>query len=64
MFSLPFVWLPCSIWGSQARARDQIWAAVLTYAEAAARALTYCAGLGMEPASQGSRDAANPIVLQ
>ena len=28
-----------------------------------ARSLTHCAGLGMEPVSQGSRDTTDPIVL-
>jgi len=28
------------------------------------RSLTHCAGLGIEPASQGSHDAADPVVPQ
>ena len=45
------LWLPHGILGS--RARDQIQAPVVTYAEAAAMLgpLTYCAGWVMEPVS-------------
>ena len=54
--------LPHSIPSSQAR--DGIRAVVVTYAAAAATLdpLTRCAGPGIEPASQHSRDTADPTV--
>ena len=57
-------WPPCSIWSSQAR--DQIWAAVATYAHRCShtRSSTHCARLGIEPVSQGSRNTAHPILSQ
>ena len=49
------------MWSSQAR--DQIQAAVVTYAAALATLdpLTHCAGLGIEPVSWRYRDATDPI---
>ena len=59
-----FFWPPHSI--SSSWDRDEIQAAGGTYATAAAKKdpLTHCPGLGIEPASQRSRDTANPIVPQ
>ena len=57
-------WPPWGTWSSQAR--DQIQAAVVTYATLAAvpDPLTYCAGPGMEPVSWDCRNTANPIAPQ
>ena len=64
LFGFLFFWLPCGIWRSQAR--DQIWAAVATYAtaEVTPDPLTHCARPGIEPVSWCYRDAADPIVPQ
>ena len=45
-------WLPCSIWSSWARCSCH-----LSCSCSNAGSLTHCAGLGIEPASQHSRDA-------
>ena len=55
---------PCHMWS--ARARHQIQAAVaqLHFSCGDTRSLTHCVGPGIEPVSQGSRDAADPIAPQ
>ena len=60
----PLFYLPVATWSSWAR--DHICATVVTYKAAVAisRSLTHCAELGIEPASQGSIDATDPIAPQ
>ena len=55
-------WLPHGTWGSQAR--DQIQDVAVTYATTVAILANYCAGPGIKPVSQCSRDAIGPTVLQ
>ena len=56
-FFFPHFWLPCGIWSSQAR--DQISVAIV---KPILNPLCLCARPGVEPASQHSRDTAEPIV--
>lgn len=50
------------MWGSWAR--DCIEATLAACAAAGTRSLAHCAGVGEEPASQHSGDAANPVSPQ
>ena len=59
-----FFWLPHDIWNSRDQASDPSCRCNPHYSCGNARSLTYCAQLGIEPATQCSRDAANPIVPQ
>ena len=62
-FSSLLFWLPRRIWNSWAR--DQIYLSSscdLCCSCRNARSLTHCAGPGVEPLSQGCRDATHPVV--
>ena len=61
LFCLFLFWPPHSIWSSWAR--NQIRAAVVTYAAAAAvpNLFTHCAGPGIKPASWHCRDTTDPL---
>lgn len=61
-----FFWLPLGLWSF--RARDQrshlSLGLELSHSRGTASSLTHRAGLGVEPASQGSQVAADPVAPQ
>ena len=56
-----FSWLPYGTWSSWARDQINLWG---NYSNAGSGSLTHCASWGMEPVTQCSRDATNPVVPQ